>query len=97
MKKNAVAVSSDEDLRRVANISVNNEPDLAELIVEAIKAVGDHGTVTVDEAKGFDSSLEVVDGCELDRGYVSPYFVNKPARMSCELFQSCDSRYRSAH
>lgn len=78
-------VSSDDDLRKVANISVNHEPELADLIVKAIKAVGDHGTVTVDEAKGFDSSLEVVDGCELDRGYTSPYFVNKPARMACEL------------
>ena len=81
----AVPIKSDEDLRRVANISVNNEPELADLIVRAMKAVGDHGTVTVDEAKGFESSLEVVDGCELDRGYVSPYFVNKPSRMACEL------------
>ena len=80
----AVSVKSDEDLRRVANISVNNESQLAELIVEAIQAVGDHGTVTVDEAKGFESSLDVVDGCELDRGYISPYFVNKPSRMVCE-------------
>jgi chaperonin GroEL len=85
IQASAVAISSDEDLLRVANISANHELDLAELIVEAIKAVGEHGTVTVDEAKGFESSLEVVDGCELDRGYTSPYFVNKPSRMSCEL------------
>lgn len=81
----AVPVASDDDLLKVANISVNHEKELADLIVKAIKAVGDHGTVTVDEAKGFESSLEVVDGCELDRGYTSPYFVNKPARMACEL------------
>jgi len=81
----AVPVKTDEDLLRVANISVNHEKDLASLIVDAIKAVGEHGTVTVDEAKGFESSLEVVDGCELDRGYTSPYFVNKPSRMACEL------------
>lgn len=81
----AVPVKSDSDLLRVANISVNGESELADLIVEALKAVGDHGSVTVDEAKGFESSLEVVDGCELDRGYVSPYFVNKPSRMCCEL------------
>ena len=85
VQKAAIPVSTDEDLLRVANISVNHEKDLAGLIVEAIKAVGDHGTVTVDEAKGFESSLEVVDGCELDRGYTSPYFVNKPSRMACEL------------
>lgn len=97
----AVPVNSDEDLRRVANISVNNEPELAELIVKALKAVGNHGTVTVDEAKGFESSLEVVEGCELDRGYVSPYFVNKPARMSCELSNPAilvtDRRISSVH
>jgi chaperonin GroEL len=101
VRENAVPVKSDEDLRRVANISVNNEPELAELIVEALKAVGNHGTVTVDEAKGFDSSLDIVEGCELDRGYVSPYFVNKPARMSCELIQPAilvtDQRISSVH
>jgi chaperonin GroEL len=81
----ATPITSDDELLKVANISVNHETELARLIVEAIKAVGNHGTVTVDEAKGFASSLEVVEGCELDRGYTSPYFVNKPARMACEL------------
>ena len=101
ISSSAVPVESDEDLQRVANISVNNEPELADLIVQALKAVGNHGTVTVDEAKGFESSLEVVDGCELDRGYVSPYFVNKPARMSCELVKPAilvtDQRISSVH
>ena len=85
VREAAVPISSDEELLRVANISVNNEPELAKLIVDALKAVGDHGTVTVDEAKGFQSTLDVVDGCEIDRGYTSPYFVNKPSRMACEL------------
>ena len=85
VQDSATPIKSDDELKKVANISVNHEKELADLIVEAIKAVGDHGTVTVDEAKGFESSLEVVDGCELDRGYTSPYFVNKPARMACEL------------
>lgn len=85
VKKSSEPINSDEDLLRVANISVNNEPELAKLIVDALHAVGDHGTVTVDEAKGFQSSLEVVDGCEIDRGYTSPYFVNKPSRMACSL------------
>lgn len=85
IRGSAAPISSDEELLRVANISVNNEPELAKLIVDALKAVGDHGTVTVDEAKGFQSSLDVVDGCEIDRGYTSPYFVNKPSRMACEL------------
>jgi chaperonin GroEL len=85
VQESAVPIKSDDELLKVANISVNHERELAELIVKAIKAVGDNGTVTVDEAKGFSSSLEVVEGCELDRGYTSPYFVNKPSRMACEL------------
>jgi len=85
LKRKSSPVKSDKDLLRVANISVNGESDLAELIVDALKAVGETGVVTVDEAKGFESSLEVVDGCEVDRGYVSPYFINRPSRMCCEL------------
>ena len=85
LQSHASPIKSDKDLLRVANISVNGEPDLAELIVTAIQAVGKNGVVTVDEAKGFESSLEVVDGCEVDRGYVSPYFINRPSRMCCEL------------
>ena len=89
VRNSALPISSDEDLLRVANISVNNESGLADLIVRAMRAVGDNGTVTVDQAKGFESSLEVVEGCELDRGYTSPYFVNKPSRMACELENPC--------
>jgi len=85
IQDSAIPVQSNEDLHRVANIAVNGEAELATLIVDALKTVGDHGSVTVDEAKGFESSLEVVDGCEIDRGYVSPYFVNRPSRMCSEL------------
>ena len=85
IKEQSKPVKSSKDLKRVANISVNGEESLAVLIVDALEAVGDFGSVTVDEAKGFESSLEVVEGCELDRGYVSPYFVNRPSRMCCEL------------
>jgi len=85
LRAKSTPVKSQKDLLRVANISVNGEEDLAKLIVNALDAVGENGAVTVDEAKGFESSLEVVDGCEIDRGYTSPYFINRPSRMSCEL------------
>ena len=85
LKAKSTPIKSEKDLLRVANISVNGEEDLAKLIVDALSAVGENGTVTVDEAKGFESSLDVVDGCEVDRGYTSPYFINRPSRMSCEL------------
>lgn len=85
LQKVAKSIETREELFRVANISVNGEEQLAELIVKAIDSVGQHGPISVTESKGFESSLEVVDGCEIDRGYVSPYFVNNPARLACVL------------
>jgi len=85
LRKLAKSIETREELFRVANISVNGEEKLAELIVEAIDSVGQHGPISVTESKGFESSLEVVDGCEIDRGYVSPYFVNKPSKLACVL------------
>lgn len=85
LRKTSKSIETKEELFRVANISVNGEEQLAELIVEAIDSVGQHGPISVTESKGFESSLEVVDGCEIDRGYVSPYFVNNPNRLACVL------------
>ena len=85
LQKMSKSIETREELFRVANISVNGEEQLAELIVQAIDEVGQHGAISVVESKGFESSLEVVDGCEIDRGYVSPYFVNNPSRLACVL------------
>jgi len=78
-------VSSGEDLLRVATISANGEASLGELIRDAISKVGADGVVAVEEAKGFDSSLTVVDGLRISRGFVSPYFVTNSDKMLCEL------------
>jgi len=78
-------VSGKEDLLRVATVSANGEADLGNLISSAIETVGQDGVVTVEEAKGFNSSLSVVSGARLDRGYLSPYFVTNQDRMVCEL------------
>jgi len=78
-------VTSDDDLLRVATISANGEQSLGELIKDAITKVGADGVVTVEEAKGFASSLTVVDGLRISRGYVSPYFVTNSDKMICEL------------
>ena len=82
MKKD---ISSDEELNQVAMISANGEEDISKLIVAAIKAAGENGNVIVEEAKGFKSELNIVDGFKLNRGYLSPYFVTDKDRMTCEL------------
>jgi chaperonin GroEL len=78
-------VAGEEDLLRVATVSANGETELGELISRAIKTVGQDGVVTVEEAKGFSSSLNVVSGARLERGYLSPYFVTNQDKMVCEL------------
>lgn len=81
----AVDVSSDDEIRQVATVSANGETELGKLIASAILTVGQDGVVTVEEAKGFTSSLNVVAGARVERGYLSPYFVTNQDKMICEL------------
>ena len=74
-----------EDVIHVGTISANGDREIGELISNALEQVGRDGTVTVEEAKGFDSTLEVVDGTHLKRGYLSPYFITNHEKMICEL------------
>lgn len=85
IKENAVEVDGRDDLLKVATISANGEKDIATLIVDAIEAAGPDGHVIVEEAKGFNSSLTVVDGFQMERGFLSPYFVSDKNRMVCEF------------
>lgn len=78
-------VSSDEEIVQVGTISANGEREIGELLAQAMAAVGRDGTITVEEAKGFSTSLQVVDGAELDRGYLSPYFVTDSEKMVSSL------------
>jgi len=74
-------VETREDTANVAAISANNDPEIGEQIAEAMERVGRDGVITVEEAKSLDSFLEVVEGMQFDRGYLSPYFVTDPDRM----------------
>ena len=94
-------IKGKEDLKKVALISANGEEEIATLIVNAINAAGVDGHVIVEEAKGFKSSLTVVDGYQIDRGFLSPYFVTDKNKMSC-IFEKpyilmADRNFNSIH
>jgi chaperonin GroEL len=74
-----------EMIAQVGAISANNDRTIGDIIAEAMKKVGKDGVITVEEAKSIETSLEVVEGMQFDRGYLSPYFVTDPERMECSL------------
>jgi chaperonin GroEL len=72
-------------IQQVASISANNDAEIGKLIAEAMKKVGKEGVITVEEAKGTDTTVDVVEGMQFDRGYISPYFVTNSEKMEAEL------------
>ncbi|MGO0123513.1 chaperonin GroEL [Desulfothermobacter acidiphilus] len=84
LKKIAKPVESREAIEQVASISAN-DPEIGRLIAEAMEKVGKDGVITVEESKGITTTLEVVEGMNFDRGYISPYFITDPERMEAVL------------
>ena len=86
IKKNAVVVGNDFDkIEQVATISANNDAEIGKLIADAMRKVSKDGVITIGEAKGMDTTIDVVQGMQFDRGYISPYFVTNTETMLAEM------------
>ncbi len=85
LRKIAKEVKDKKEIAQVATISANNDPRIGELIAEAMEKVGKDGVITVEEGKSLQDELEVVEGMQFDRGYLSPYFVTDPEKMEAVL------------
>jgi chaperonin GroEL len=85
LKKRSKKVKANEEIGQVGTISANGDVTVGRMIAEAMAKVGNEGVITVEEAKSLESELEVVEGMQFDRGYISPYFVTNPDKMVCEL------------
>jgi len=99
LKDASKAVNGKTDIAQVATISANSDTAIGDMIAEAMDKVGQDGVITVEEAKGISDELDVVEGMQFDRGYLSPYFITNPEKMIAEIENPwillCDSKISS--
>src|SRR6516225_1239706 len=85
LKKNSKKVTSNDEIAQVGTISANGDSEIGRFLAEAMKKVGNEGVITVEEAKSLETELEVVEGMQFDRGYISPYFITNADKMRAEM------------
>ncbi len=85
LRNHAKKVTTSEEIAQVGTISANGDTEIGRMLAEAMQKVGNDGVITVEEAKSLETELEIVEGMQFDRGYISPYFVTDPDKMRCVL------------